>query len=171
MLKENRRFNILSGPLFGMLHYKQAFMNMFKPTKATSVKEYLAALHPDRKEIIEFLHSFIQKIHPSLKPHFSYNMLGYGSFPYKNYKKEMISWPVVALASQKQYISLYVCAVVDGKYIAETHKKDLGKVSVGKSCIRFKKLEDLHLEALTSIILMAAKRPGFQDMQAVRNKK
>ncbi len=153
-----------------MLHYKQVFMNMFKPTKATSVKEYLAALHPDRKEIIEFLHSFIQKIHPSLKPHFSYNMLGYGSFPYKNYKKEMISWPIIALASQKQYISVYVCAVVDGKYVAETHKKDLGKVSVGKSCIRFKKMSDLNLSGLEKVIKIAAKNPGLDGVGASAKK-
>lgn len=136
-------------------------MNMFKPTKATSVREYLDALPPERREPIEFLHAFIQKTAPSLKPHFASNMLGYGSFPYTNYKKEMIEWPVIALASQKQYMSLYVCAVVDGRYVAEAHAKELGKVSVGKSCIRFKKLDDLDLGALKKVIAIAAKHPGL----------
>jgi hypothetical protein len=110
-------------------------MNMFKATKATTVKEYLASVPPERKELVEFLHAFIQKTVPSLKPHFAYNMLGYGSFPYTNAKKEQVGWPVVALANQKQYVSVYVCSVVDGKYVAESHKKELGNVSVGKSCI------------------------------------
>ncbi len=134
---------------------------MFKKTKATTVKEYVEALPKERREIIEFLHEFIQKISPKFKSYFAYNMLGYGSFPYKNYKKEMIEWPVIALANQKQYVSLYVCAVVNGAYVAEKHKKDLGKVSVGRSCIRFKKLSDLNLETLKKVLKAAEKNPGL----------
>lgn len=107
------------------------------------------------------MHDFIKKAAPSLKPHFASNMLGYGSFPYRNYKKEMIEWPVVALASQKNYISIYICAVENGEYIAERYKDDLGTVSVGKSCIRFKKLEDLNLPVLKKVIRLAAKKPGL----------
>src|SRR5688572_19731949 len=103
-------------------------MNMFKKTKANSIESYLAAVPKDRKETLLFLHDFIQKSAPSLKPHFAYNMLGYGSFPYRNYKKELIQWPTIALANQKNYVSLYVCAVENGQYIAEKHKKELGKV-------------------------------------------
>lgn len=141
---------------------------MFKPTKAKTVKEYLQALPPERKEPIEFLHAFIQKTAPKLKPNFLYNMLGYGSFPYKNYKKEDIEWPVIALASQKNYISLYVCCVVQGGYLAEKHKKELGKVSVGKSCIRFKKLSDLNLDVLKKVIKEAAKNPGLAGVGATK---
>jgi uncharacterized protein YdhG (YjbR/CyaY superfamily) len=134
---------------------------MFKPVKAKTVKEYIAAVPDERKEIIIFLHDFIQIAAPKLKPHLAYNMLGYGSFQYKNYKKEMIEWPIVALANQKNYVSVYVCAIVDGQYIAEKYKKELGKVSVGKSCIRFKKLEDINLLVLKKVIKEAAKNPGL----------
>lgn len=134
---------------------------MFKPVKAQSVEEYIALLPGERREPIEFLHAFIQKTCPSFQPHFAYNMLGYGSFKYKNYKKELIDWPVVALASQKNYISLYVCAVSDGEYIAEKNKHKLGKVSVGKSCIRFKKIEDLNLNTLKAVLKAAERSPGL----------
>ena len=135
--------------------------NMFKPTKAKNVKEYLASVPEGRKEAMVFLHAFIQKAAPKLKPYFASNMLGYGKFPYQNHKKEMIEWPIVALANQKQYISVYVCAVEDGEYIAEKYKATLGKVSVGKSCIRFKKLEDVNLPALKKVLQKAAKSPGL----------
>lgn len=138
-------------------------MNMFKPTRAKSVKEYLAAVPKERKEIMVFLHNFILKAAPKLKSHFAYNMLGYGSFPYLNHKKEMVEWPVIALANQKNYVSLYVCAVDNGEYIAEKYKKELGKVSVGRSCIRFKKLEDLNLAGLKKVIAFAAQKPGLQS--------
>lgn len=136
-------------------------MNMFKPVKAKSVKEYMDMLPAERREPIEFMHTFIQKVAPTLKPHFAYNMLGYGSFKSRNYKKEMIDWPTVSLASQKNYMSLYVCAVQNGEYIAEKYKSELGKVSVGKSCIRFKKLTDLNLPMLEKVIQLAEKSPGL----------
>lgn len=144
---------------------------MFKPTKAKTVKEYLQAVPPERKELMEFLHAFIQKTAPKLKAHFANNMLGYGSFPWKNYKKEDIEWPVVALANQKLYVSLYVCAVENGKYIAETYKKDLGKAAVGKSCISFKQLSDINLETLKKILKAAEKHPGFTGLGAKKNVK
>lgn len=134
---------------------------MFKKTSAKNVKEYLASIPKERKETTLFLHNAIQKISPKLKPHFAYNMLGYGSFPYRNYKKEIVDWPIVALANQKHYISVYVCAMSSGKYLAEKYKKDLGKASVGKSCVRFKKLEDINLPTLKKIIKEASKNPGL----------
>lgn len=141
-------------------------MNMFKASKAKTIKEYLASVPEDRKELMNFLHQFIQKSAPKLKPHFAINMLGYGLFPWRNYKKEPIKWPVISLANQKNYVSIYICSVHDGKYVAETYARELGKVSVGKSCIRFKKLEDVHLPTLKKVIALAAKYPGFADIGA-----
>ena len=79
-------------------------MNMFKPTKAKTVAEYIEAVPTERKDTILQLHNFIRKTVPRLKPHFAYNMLGYGSFPYKNSKKEILSWPTIALANQKNVL-------------------------------------------------------------------
>lgn len=145
-------------------------MNMFKGVKATNVAEYLAMVPAERQEIIKFLHQFIQKSAPTLKPHFSYNMLGYGVFKYNNYKNEIIDWPVIALANQKKYVSVYVCAAVDGEYVAEKLKDKLGKVSVGKSCIRFNKLENVNLDVLKEVIQQAAKNPGLVGVGKHKNK-
>ncbi len=136
-------------------------MNMFKPVKAKSNKEYFDMLPLERRVPMQFLHEFIQKNAPKLKSNFAYNMLGYGSFKYRNYKKEMIDWPIISLASQKNYISIYVCAVDAGEYLAEKYKKELGKVSVGRSCIRFKKIKDVNLKTLRKVIKLAAKSPGL----------
>jgi len=134
---------------------------MFKSVKAKSVKEYFDMLPKERREPMEFLHQLIQKTAPELKSIFATNMPGYGSFKCKNYKKEIIDWPVISLASQKNYMSLYVCGTENGGYIAEKYKDELGKVSVGKSCISFKKLEDLNLKTLEKVISLAAKSPGL----------
>ncbi len=136
-------------------------MNMFKAVKAKTVKEYISSVAEEQSEAIAFLHKFIQKASPKFKPWLAYNMLGYGRVKYQNYRKEVIDWSIIALANQKNYISLYVCAVDKTGYIAEQYKKELGKVSVGKSCIRFKKLEDLNLKTLEKVLKMAAKSPGL----------
>ena len=134
---------------------------MFKPVGVDNREDYIDALSPERKDIILTVDKLIQKTVPSLKPYFTYNMLGYGAFKTKNYKKEIIEWPVIALASQKNYISLYVCAILNGKYLAEDYKDRLGKVSVGKSCIRFKRLDDLNIDTLKKLLVEAAKNPGL----------
>lgn len=136
-------------------------MNMFAPSDQKDIESYKKAIPADRKETFEFLDDFIKKTAPNLKPYFATNMLGYGPFPYKNYKKEDIEWPTISLANKKQYISIYVCSVTDGQYVAEKYADELGKVKVGKSCISFKKLEDLDLKTLKKVIKLAEKNPGF----------
>lgn len=137
-------------------------MNMFTPVAAKTVAAYLDALPAERKAIMKTAHAFIRKTVPALRVHFASNMIGYGSFPYLNYKKERIQWPIIALASQKQHVSLYVCALERGKYLAETHKAELGKVQVGKSCIRFKKWEDVDLDGLARVLKAAEAHPGLR---------
>lgn len=139
-------------------------MNMFKPVGAKSDDEYIALLNDERREIIETLDKLIKDTVPEQKRWFAYNMLGYGKFDYLDYKKQKGQWPVIALASQKNYVSLYVCAIDsenDRQYIAEKYEKDLGKVSVGKSCIRFKKLDDLNLEVVKKALEEAEQTPGL----------
>lgn len=134
---------------------------MFKAVKAKTIDDYIASVSPDRRETILLLHDFIQRAVPNLKPHFAANMLGYGSFPYRNYKRELIDWPIIALANQKQYISIYICALDNKQYIAEKYKDELGKVKVGRSCISFKRLEDLNLPVLKKVLIAAQKNPGL----------
>ena len=148
-------------------------MNMFKAVKEETVESYLENVPTERSETVLFLHKFIQKAAPTLKPHFASNMLGYGVMKCLNHKKQEIEWPVVAMANQKQYISIYICATFNGQYIAEEWKEKLGKVSVGKSCIRFKKLEDVDLKGLEAVLKLAEKHPGYgtvEERKAVKEK-
>jgi hypothetical protein len=83
-------------------------------------------------------------------------MLGYGKYHYRYASSREGDWCVIGLAPQKNYLSLYVCMVRDGKYLPELYAERLGKVSVGKSCIRFKKLADLNMTAVEEIVAEAA---------------
>src|SRR5436853_6992829 len=114
-------------------------MNMFAKNAAKSVEEYLLMVPGDRRNNIDFLHAFIQKAVPKLKPYYASNMIGYGSFYYLDSKKQKRDWPIISLANQKDYIAIYVCALISDKVAVERYKKDLGKLTNSLSCIRFKK--------------------------------
>src|SRR3712207_1905348 len=80
-------------------------------------------------------------------------MLGYGLMPYRpKSAKETTMWPLISLAAQKRHLSLYVCAVVDGAYLAEARAEQLGKVSCGKSCIRFTSLDRVDTGELAGLV-------------------
>lgn len=134
-------------------------MNMFKSTSAKTPKEYIDLIEEPKKSEIKKLDELIQKTVPSLKPFIISGMIGYGKYRFKSKSGKEGDWCIIALASQKNYISVYICAVKDGRYIAEEHKADFPKASIGKSCIRFKKTEDIDLEKLTKIIKEARKYP------------
>lgn len=145
-------------------------MNMFKTVNAKNIEEYMSMLAIERRTAMKTLDRLIKNTVPSMKPWFTYNMLGYGQFDYTNYKKEQIKWPVIALASQKNHMSLYICALdtskgTEAQYIAEKYADKLYasgvKPDVGKSCIRFKKLDDLNLDVLKKVLKEAENRPGL----------
>jgi hypothetical protein len=88
-----------------------------------------------------------------LVPVGSGRMLGYGLMPYRpRSAKETTMTPLISLAAQKRHLSLYVCAVVDGTYLAESRAERLGTVSCGKSCIRFTSLDTVDAEELTAVV-------------------
>jgi uncharacterized protein YdhG (YjbR/CyaY superfamily) len=135
-------------------------MNMFKPTAATTPAEYIAALPEPRRHDVETIHKLIQKTLPELKPLIRSGMIGYGTYHYRYESGREGDWSLVMLASQKNYISLYICAVENGKYIAEEYKDKLPEANIGKSCIRFKSAADIDLSILTEIMKRAEKVGG-----------
>ena len=94
-------------------------------------------------------------------------VLGIGAWKFIDYKPKSapksaqpIAWPMIAIAPQKNYLALYICATKDGKYWAEIYQENLGKVNCGKSCIRFKRLEDLNLSTV-KLMLKDVDNTGF----------
>lgn len=128
---------------------------------AATPEEYLERVG-EREPILRAVDELIRESAPSLErtmvSGMAMNMIGYGMFHYKSKSGREGDWPVLALANQKNYVSLYICALENGQYVAEKHKEELGKVSVGKSCVRFKKLSDLNLDALANILATLEER-------------
>lgn len=81
-------------------------------------------------------------------------IIGYGDLTYEK-KGKKVEWFKIGLALQKNYISLYVNAVEDNKYLSQKYAERLGKVKVGASSISFKRLEDVNIEALFELLKKA----------------
>ena len=113
---------------------------------------YIAKLDEPRKTEIAALDALIRKVAPKLKPFIHSGMLAYGPMHYKYASGREGDWFHIGLASNKNYISLYVCACDEQGYLAERYKEALPKARIGKSCVRFKRLGDLDQGALKKLI-------------------
>lgn len=136
---------------------------MKTPAHITDPDQYLASLTEPRQTMLRALHQAIRAAAPELRPHVRNGMLGYGEYRYRYASGREGDWFVVGLASQKQYVSLYLCACDGDGYLAEKNARRLGRVSVGRSCIRFKALEDLNLPVALELVRQAAtltRQPG-----------
>ena len=129
---------------------------MIAPPEIKTPAQYFASLAEPRRSDVRALHDAICKAVPKLKPEMIGGFLGYGKYRYKYESGREGDTGVVMLASQKNYISLYLGCAGD-EALAEKNKERLGKVSVGKCCIRFKKLADLDLKVAMELVKQSAK--------------
>lgn len=127
---------------------------------ATSPEQYIAELTEPRKSDIEKLDALIRKTAPKLRPFLHAGMLAYGPFHYEYASGREGDWFKIGVASNARYISLYACAADERGYVAERYKTKLPKAKIGKSCVRFKKLEDLDLKVLAQLI-KETEKTGF----------
>jgi Domain of unknown function (DU1801) len=114
--------------------------------------EDIEELEEPRRSQIRQLHELIRATAPQLAPHVQSGMLGYGSYHYVYASGREGDWPILGLASRKRYISLCASAAVDGEYVAEQYRDRFPKADIGKSCVRFKRPEDLDLDTLKELI-------------------
>lgn len=102
-----------------------------------------------------------------------YGMLGY-YIPLKRYPNTYNGQPlsVVSLASQKGHMSLHLmCVYADSeleKEFVEAWKKTGKRLNMGKSCVRFKTLEDLALDVVGETISKVTVEGFLERYEAVR---
>ena len=121
--------------------------------KAETSEEYIAQLPEDRKEPITKLDELIKKNMPKgLEAGIGYGMLAYyvpkSIYPDGYHCKPFPPLPFINLASQKNFIALYHSGLYAKKelhdwFVNEYPKHCKYKLDMGKSCIRFKKMDDI----------------------------
>jgi len=103
----------------------------------SSVKQYLDAVPESRKSRVDTLHNLILELYPDANIDMSYKMPTY---------KVDDGW--VAIANQKNYISLYTC----GYHHIEEFKEKHPNIKTGKGCINFRDKDEIPVEDLKEVI-------------------
>jgi len=121
---------------------------------AATVEEYLDGLPGERREVVARVREVILRNLPrGYRESMNWGMVCY-EVPLEKYADTYNGQPLgyAALAAQKNYIALHLmCAYQDSemeKKLKEGFAKAGKKLDMGKSCIRFKRLEDLPLEVI-----------------------
>ncbi len=131
------------------------------PSKATTVEQYLAELPEDRREALQAIRTTILENLPmGYEEGMQYGMIGYfvphSVYPAGYHCNPKEPLPFAGLASQKNHMSLYLmCIYGDPEQDArfrEAWNKTGKKLDMGKSCVRFKKIDDVPLKVIGQAI-------------------
>jgi uncharacterized protein YdhG (YjbR/CyaY superfamily) len=114
-------------------------------TEDTRVAAYLAELAPERRAALAALRSLIRGTVPQAVETMRYKMPTY----------EHDGQVLCSFASQKHYMSLYM-----DTGLVEEHRDELAGLDVGKSCIRFNRLEKLPLDTVRTILAETVEKLG-----------
>ena len=123
-------------------------------SKASTVADYLAELPSERRAEIQKVRDALNWAMPDgFREGMGYGMIGWviplERFP-DTYNKQPLAY--AGLAAQKNYNSLYLNCVYASKERAERLKAAFAaagkRINMGKSCIRFKRADELALEAI-----------------------
>jgi len=121
--------------------------------EATTPKEYIDQLPLERQQVMKKLRAAIRKNIPAgFKEEMNYNMIGY-VVPHKLYPAgyhcdTSKPLPFMNIASQKGFVAVYHMGIYSDKKLLDWFTKNYKakvntKLDMGKSCIRFKKMDNI----------------------------
>ena len=130
--------------------------------KAETILDYISQLPEDRKEPISKLRNIInQNIDRGFEEILSYNMPGWvvphSLYPDGYHCDPKLPLPFLGIASQKHFIAVYHMGVYASPkllewFISEYPKHCSTKLDMGKSCIRFKNIENIPYNLIGELI-------------------
>lgn len=127
-------------------------------SKAETVEEYLGELPDDRREALEAIReTILANLPDGYVEAMNWGMIAYevplDTFP-DTYNKKPLMY--AAIASQKNHMALYLSAVYaedeSREWFIDSYKATGKKLDMGKSCVRFKNLDQLPLEVVAEAI-------------------
>ena len=147
-------------------------------SKAATVEEYLASLPEDRREALQAVRKVILKnLDKKIQEGMQYGMIGYyvphSVYPAGYHCDPKQPLPYAGLASQKNHMSLYLMANYGSAeqmaWFQEAWAKSGKKLDMGKSCVRFKKLEAVPLDVIGQAIKRLPAKAYIAQYEATLN--
>jgi hypothetical protein len=121
------------------------------PTGPIDPDAWLAALDDVRRPQLEELDARIRNVAPGLRRYVDRGFLSYGRYAYRGRSGRSGDWMCLAIASNKEYVSLYAGPIGLERFVPR-----LPKASLGRGCIRFKRLADVDLAVIDEVIRASA---------------
>lgn len=131
-------------------------------SEAKTPDEYIQSLPEDRQEAISELRKTIKmNIPKGFTECLAYGMIGFvvphSIYPDGYHCDPKIPLPFISLASQKNFIAFYHLGMYGDKNLAEWFTKEYpkhskGKLDMGKSCVRFKKVNDIPFQLIGELV-------------------
>jgi len=130
-------------------------------SKANSIEEYLNSLPDDKRDaFIKLRETVLKSIPKGFTECMSYGMIGYvvphSTYPAGYHCDPKLPLPFMNLACQKNFIALYHMGIYASpellQWFTDEYKKQVSsKLDMGKSCIRFKKIEDIPFKLIAEL--------------------
>ena len=129
---------------------------------ATSIEAYLEEIPNERKEAFTKLRqTILANIPKGIVEQMSYGMIGYvvphSIYPDGYHCEPKLPLPFINIASQKNFIALYHMGIYANPellnwFVSEFPKHSKQKLDMGKSCIRFKKLDQIPFDLIAELV-------------------
>jgi len=146
-------------------------------SKAKTPGEYLKSLPADQRAVIATVRQVIKENLPKgYVESMNWGMLTY-EIPLKTYPNTYNKRPLLylALAAQKNNYALYLTCAADDKpnmeRLAAAYKRAGRKLNMGKSCLRFKSLEELPLDIIGDMVASQSVAQRIQSAEVGRAKR
>lgn len=146
-------------------------------SEAKTVAEYLAELPAERREVVSAVRDRVLKHLPEgFEERMNWGMISY-EVPLERYPDTYNAQPLsyLAIAAQKNHFALYMmCVYADSEQeeALKTAYAEAGKkLDMGKSCLRFKKLDDLEMDAIATIIERTTVDDFIKQYEAARSRR
>lgn len=130
--------------------------------KASNPKEYISKIPEDRIPSFKKLRqTILNNLPKGFKEQMSYGMIGYvvpkNIYPHGYHCDTNLPLPFANIASQKNFIALYHAGIYANKkihdwWVSEYPKHCKYKLDMGKSCVRFKKVEDIPYDLIAKLM-------------------
>ena len=127
-------------------------------SSAATVAEYLESLPPYRQETLMVVRKVIlENLPPGYQEVMNWGMITY-EIPLQRYPNTYNKKPLmyVGLASQKNHMAIYLMSIYGNQgtntSFIQAYKESGKRLDIGKSCVRFKKIEDLPLDLIGTVV-------------------
>lgn len=125
-------------------------------------EEYIENIPKERKEVFSALRdAILSNMPPELEERMSYGMIGYvipkSVYPNGYHVNPELPLPFANLASQKNFIAFYHMGLYANEdvmnwFVEEYKNRCKYKLDMGKSCVRFKKMEDIPVDLIGELM-------------------